>query len=229
MMPQKKNPHSMEYLKAAAARVTGAFTTVLACSKNTAFADVNDGVSAVNVPALEAADGAILSLAVLQGVLKTLTVKPDVMHHAAVVGFGSSTELADCVVRNAGLSFRMAHNVVGRVVREAIAAGRSSADITAADLDSAALALFGKPLQIPEAEVRRALDPDENIRSRSVTGGPAPALMTEMLDRRRDALARDSAAIASVEARIADARERLMAGVAALIARHGESRDRRSA
>ena len=50
-------------------------------------------------------------------------------------------------------------------------------------------ALFGKPLGIASAEIRRALDPAENLRSRTVTGGPAPSEIERMLASRERALA----------------------------------------
>ena len=47
----------------------GALNTVLACSKNTALADVNDGVSGPNAPALEAIERVTASLLVFEGTL----------------------------------------------------------------------------------------------------------------------------------------------------------------
>ncbi|MCP8939979.1 argininosuccinate lyase [Alsobacter sp. SYSU M60028] len=211
IMPQKKNPQAMEFLKAAAGHVTGALATVLACSKNTHFSDVNDGVSSINVPALEALDRSAAALAVAKGALDTMSVRRDTMLHAAAIGFGTATELADVVVRETGLSFRMAHNIVGRVVRETIEAGKTALDITSQDLDAAANALFGRTLGIDPQIVRQALDPAENLKLRTVTGGPAPDTVADMLARRREALAADEGDVASVRAHIAAADAALLA------------------
>ena len=210
IMPQKKNPQALEHIKGAAAVVTGALTTVLACSKNTAIADVNDGVSAINVPVLVATDHTRLALRVMDGVLRTATVRPEKMRHLAEIGFGTATELADVIVREAGLSFRMAHNIVGAVVRETIESKRTALTITPADLDHAAESLFGRPLGINPEIIRKALDPMENIRLRTVTGGPAPTVVRDMVSRRRGQLERDCAGIAASRARIADATKRLL-------------------
>ena len=209
IMPQKKNPQAMEHVKAVAAMAAGALTTALACSKNTALADVNDGVTAPNVPVLDAIERVTRSLAVFDGALATLTVREEAMLRSAEIGFGTATELADVIVRETGMSFRMAHNVVGRVVRETIVAGRTAMDITGADLDSAARALFGRDLGIAEIEVRKALDPAENIRTRTATGGPAPERMGDMIARRRAVLAEDRERIAAVRRRIAEANDAL--------------------
>ncbi len=210
IMPQKKNPQAMEFIKSAAASVTGALTTVLACAKNTAFADVNDGVTAVNVPGVEAIQRLRSALVVMEGVLATLSVRPDAMRHSAAIGFGSATELADVIVRETGMSFRKAHNIVGRVVREAIDGGKPATAITPDDLDRAALALFGSPVKISVQAVTNALDPDANIRVRTGVGGPAPDNVLAMIEVRHAALDNDEAALAKVNARVTTATSRLL-------------------
>ena len=120
------------------------------------------------------------------------------MARAAAEGFGTATELADVIVRETGLSFRMAHNVVAVVVRDALAAGRSADAITAADLDAAAQGAVRPPAGHPPAAVAQALDPAANIRTRTVLGGPAPVEMARMLAARGAALAQDKAAVEAV-------------------------------
>lgn len=215
IMPQKKNPQAMEHIKGLAAHVTGALVAALACSKNTALADVNDGVSALNVPVLEAVDRTRHALRIMEGVLKTLRVRPERMRHLAEIGFGTATELADVIVRETGLSFRMAHNIVGTVVRETLEAGEPALAITGERLDRAAQQLFGRTLGIDADIVRRSLDPMENVRLRTVTGGPAPQAVRRMRQTRREALARDGEALAAVRAGIAAATQCLLAAAQA--------------
>jgi argininosuccinate lyase len=211
IMPQKKNPQALEYLKAAAAQVTGALTAVLAASKNTSYSDVNDGVSSINVPVLEAADKARAAIRVMRGVLETMTPRPEAMARAAADGYGTATELADVIVRETGLSFRKAHNIVGRVVREAIERGRTAPEITSADLDRASQALFGVPLGIAPGAVGRALDPVANLASRTVTGGPAEAEMQRMLAARQAALSEARTTALAIAAGLAQAERDLVA------------------
>jgi argininosuccinate lyase len=203
IMPQKKNPAALEHIKATAAMVTGALTAVLAASKNTAFADVSDGVTAGNEPALDAALRTRRILALAADVLGAITVFPERMADFAATGYGTATELADVIVRETGLSFRMAHNIVVVVVAEAIAASRAANEIAAAELEAAAERLFGRRLGLSAEVVRAALDPAENVRRRTVTGGPAPANMTAMLAARDAALAAETAEVAALAAHLA--------------------------
>jgi argininosuccinate lyase len=210
IMPQKKNPQALEHVKAVAAMAIGTLNTVLAASKNTALADVNDGVSAGNAPAMDMLERATRALIVFEGAVRTLTVKPEVMLRLAEIGFGTATELADIIVREAGMSFRMAHNIVGRVVRKTIEAHHTAMDITSADLDEASEILFGHRLGIAEDKVSKALNPTENLKSRTVTGGPAPVRMAEMITRRTSALDDDLAGIMDIRHRIDDADKTLV-------------------
>jgi argininosuccinate lyase len=128
------------------------------------------------------------------------------MENAAREGFGSATELADVIVRESGLSFRMAHNIVAIVVRDALAEGRTVESISSAALDAAAQLLFGKALHMPAEKLRAALDPAVNLRGRSLQGGPAPDAMKALIENRRDSLAQDRAVISAINQRLADAR-----------------------
>ncbi len=212
IMPQKKNPAALEHIKAQAAMIAGALTAVLATAKNTAFADVSDGVTAGNEPALDALTRTRRILTLAAEVLDRLTLFPDRMAAFAAAGFGTATELADVIVRESGISFRMAHNIVAVVVAEAIAAGREAPSITAAELDTAARLLFGRGLDLPPGAIEAALDPAENIRRRTVTGGPAPANMAAMLAARGATLDTDRAELLRRRAVLTAARARAFAG-----------------
>ncbi len=214
IMPQKKNPAALEHIKAATGMVTGALVATLSCTKNTSLSDVNDGVTAINEPVLDAALRTRRVLRLSAEVLEALKVNPDVMLRAAEVGFGTATELADVIVRETGLSFRMAHNIVAGVVREAIEEGKTALEITTGDLDRLSQQLFQRPLGISEAAVKGALDPTRNVKIRTVLGGPAPANVKRMLAARKRDLARDVGDVARVATRITKAREQVFEAAA---------------
>lgn len=218
IMPQKKNPQALEHVKAVAATAVGALNTVLASSKNTALADVNDGVSAGNVPALDAIERTTRALGVLEGAIRTMSVRKNVMRRLVEIGFDTATELADVIVRETGMSFRMAHNIVGRVVRETIEAGRTAMEITNEDLDQASQALFGHTLGISVAAIGKALDPIENLKMRTAIGGPAPARMSGMIAERHEKLRTEKQEVERVKFRLAAAETDLADAVHRIIA-----------
>jgi argininosuccinate lyase len=138
-------------------------------------------------------------------------VRPAAMRRAAETGFGSATELSDMIVRETGLPFRTAHNIVGHVVRAALAAGRSAVEITTADLDQASRDVIGRAIEIAPARVAEALDPALNLRARTVHGGPAPDNVRRMACDHGARLDRDGARLAEIGGRVERARERLVA------------------
>ncbi|HEV7283569.1 MAG TPA: hypothetical protein VGN75_01845, partial [Kaistia sp.] len=217
IMPQKKNPQALEYAKAAAGQVTGALVAALSSAKNTAFGDVNDGVTSLNGPVLDALDTTAKTIRLLDAVLAKLAVRPERMLQATEDGFGTATELADTIVRETGMSFRQAHAIVARVVRDAIAAGKTAGRIDVPDLDAAAKAVVGGPLGLSAKTVRTALDATANVAARTATGGPAATEMARMLADRRLRLAADEAATAAVTVRLRRAGETLEDAVDGLL------------
>jgi argininosuccinate lyase len=94
------------------------------------------------------------------------------MRAAAAEQFATATDLADYLVRK-GLPFREAHEVVGRVVRHALDAGRALEELSVDELRRFS-PLF-------DADVRDAVTLEASLRARAVIGGTAPAAVRETL------------------------------------------------
>lgn len=181
IMPQKKNPGVLEKLKAMSAEAIGDSTAAFAAVKNVSFSECGDAQAGGNPPLHRAIDTAITALDLIGGVLPSTTFRKERMRRLAEIGFATMTELADTIVREKGMSFRMAHNVVGKTVSRAVEEGKTAIDLTIAMLDESCQELFGHPLGLSSEALARALDPWGNVCIRTVTGGPAPAEMARML------------------------------------------------
>ncbi|MGA2990876.1 MAG: argininosuccinate lyase [Candidatus Korobacteraceae bacterium] len=174
IMPQKKNPISLEHIRGKAAHLIGTLVATLTAQKGTPYGHQRD-VSFESTHPLREGFGeaeAIVNLAT--ATLRSLQVKATVAEARAESNFSTVTELADVIVREKGLSFREAHGVVGAAVSELYDRGGRTPDLSLALLDQVALERLGRPLGLSEASLRRALSPAENVAVRSVTGGPAP-------------------------------------------------------
>ncbi len=73
-------------------------------------------------------------------------VAPTHLADRAAQGFTTATELADTLVRKAGLTYHQAHQVASGVVHEALSAGRKPHEIRAVHLDAADAAILGRPI-----------------------------------------------------------------------------------
>src|SRR5215204_3387896 len=118
LMPQKKNPDSMELVRGKAGRVFGDLMALLTTLKGLPLAynkDMQEDKEAV----FDAFDTVMSSLQVTSSVLRNIRVKPGI----ELDGYMNATELADYLVRK-GMPFREAHEVVGRIVTRAIESGK---------------------------------------------------------------------------------------------------------
>lgn len=217
IMPQKKNPGVIEKIKALSAEAVGASMTAFAAVKNVSFSECGDAQAGANVPLGHAVQCAIVVLDLYKGVLSTMTVNQERLAHLAAIGFATMTELADTIVREKGLSFRMAHNIVGKTVVYLIEEKKSAVELTTEMLDQSSQDLFGTSLGLSPESVARALDPWGNIEVRTVAGGPAPGEMHRMIGLQRKHLAAALTRQAGRRAAIAAARSNLKSTVAELM------------
>ncbi len=190
IMPQKRNPVSLEHLRSLFSAAVGDTNTVLIMLHNTPFGDVvdtEDDLQPYLWRALEAADGLYRLLAVVVG---TMDVNRELLLERAGAGYSTVTELADTLVRERGLSYRTAHAVVAAVVKLAESEGIGSAGISPGLLDRAAEGVIGEPLDLSADEVARALDPVHFVDTRALPGGPAPDETKRALEERRTAHAK---------------------------------------
>ena len=181
IMPQKKNPSSLEMVKGFAAEAVGALMTTISSVKGVSYTNLGDRMPLEPVTL----DTAIGGTKVMAGAVSTLTPIKEKMKTHASKGFSTMTELADTLVRNHGLSFRQAHDVIASTTSRAISEGKTADQITVEMIGESSLETIGRELEMSEEELRLAIDPFENVKRRKATGGPAPSEVRRMIDDRR--------------------------------------------
>ena len=191
IMPQKRNPVPLEHVRVLASRALTEAQSVLGTLHNTPFADMNDGEDSLQpLVALAFAD-AQRATTLLAGALSEATFFTDRMRDRAHRGFLTVTELADTLVRRTGISFHQAHGMVSTAVRRA---ATDDLEALAEDVWQQASTL---DLQITKQELQDALDPQQFIAVRSVSGGPAPMALSPELERAAAQLHNDHAWLSS--------------------------------
>src|SRR5690349_16810131 len=160
LMPQKKNPDSMELVRGKAGRVFGDMLALLTTLKGLPLAynkDMQEDKEAV----FDAFDTTSASLRVTATVLRNVTINRERAAKAASRGYMNATELADYLVRK-GMPFREAHEVVGKIVLKAIEAGK--------ELGEMDLSEFGE-------DVYEVLTLDRTLATKHQIGGTARDLV----------------------------------------------------
>jgi argininosuccinate lyase len=170
IMPQKRNPDAAELVRGKSGRVIGHLTALLVVLKGLPLAYSKD-MQEDKEGLFDAADTLELCLDASREMLRTMTIFPDAMRHAAGLGYTTATDLADWLVRAKGVPFRDAHAIVGRVVRYAEERGLSLDRLGAAELSALDPRLDEGALSV--------LSVDNSVASRRSFGGTAPERVRE--------------------------------------------------
>jgi argininosuccinate lyase len=170
LMPNKKNPDSLELIRGKAGRVVGDLVTMLMVLKGlptTYNKDLQEDKEAL----FDAVDTLSMSLPMAQSIVETVTVHPERMQ-AALTDEMLATELADYLVAK-GVPFREAHHLVGQIVQRALAQGVGLRGLLLSD--------YQEVSKLFKRDVMAWLDFERAVERRDSIGGTARASMETQL------------------------------------------------
>jgi argininosuccinate lyase len=178
LMPQKKNPDSMELVRGKAGRVFGDLMSLLTVLKGLPLAynkDMQEDKEAV----FDAFDTVSASLGVSATVLRNISVNKERARASAASGYMNATELADYLVRK-GVPFREAHEIVGKIVTRAIEGGKELEQLTLDELRKFSVSIG--------EDVYESLLLEQTLGSKSQIGGTARDLVDAALEFARESI-----------------------------------------
>jgi argininosuccinate lyase len=179
LMPQKKNPDSLELIRGKAGRVFGHHIGLLATMKGLPLA-YNKDMQEDKEPLFDAVDTLSGSITVMTTVLRNIRLNGDRMAVAAAGDCANATDLADYLVRK-GLPFRRAHELVGRIVSHAIAQSNRLEDLS--------LGEYKQFSPLFEQDLYDSISIQASLANRRALGGTAPDRVLEALAWARQELA----------------------------------------
>ena len=135
IMPQKKNPDIPELLRGKTGRVNGNLVALLTVMKGLPLA-YNKDMQEDKEGVFDSVKTALLSLEVLNEMIDEMTVNVENMNRACMIGHLSATDLADYLVKEAGMPFRDAYHITGNVVNVAEERGVDISELTIEELQS---------------------------------------------------------------------------------------------
>ncbi len=180
LMPQKKNPDSLELIRGKCGRVIGNLTSLMITMKGLPMT-YNRDMQEDKVPLFEAADETSGALEMARVTIESAKLNPARPAAAAEESWVVATDLAEALAR-AGTPFHQAHQIVGRFVLESVGAGKRPSDWTAEEMRAFAPEFTG--------DFARLLDPRPGMESREVPGGTGPNAVAAALVEARARLAR---------------------------------------
>jgi len=171
LMPQKKNPDSLELIRGKCGRVFGDLSSLFMTMKGLPTT-YNRDMQEDKEPLFDAADQLCGSLEMACAVVESAKLRPERPAAAAEESWVVATDLAEALARN-GTPFHRAHQIAGRLVLESVRAGKKPSDWT-----PEALAAFA-----PEFTPQMAamLTPSEGMKTREIRGGTGPEHVAKAL------------------------------------------------
>jgi argininosuccinate lyase len=172
LMPQKKNPDSLELIRGKCGRVFGDLSSLFVTMKGLP-ATYNRDMQEDKEPLFDAADQVCGSLEMARGVIESARLHRARPAAAAEESWLVATDLAEALARE-GTPFHRAHQIVGKLVLESVSSGKKPADWTAGDLTAFA------PEFTPDMAL--LLNPVEGMKTREIKGGTGPASVAAALE-----------------------------------------------
>jgi argininosuccinate lyase len=177
IMPQKKNPDTLELTRGKSGRLIGDLTGLLATLKGLPSTYDKD-LQEDKEPVFDAFDTLAMILPIMTGLMRTLEVNAAGLAAQLEPGL-LATELADYLVKK-GVPFREAHGYVGLLVRTAEEKGKSLADLSLSEIQSVS-ALF-------DEDISQVLGVQAALAQRNITGGTSPGALEEQVATARSQL-----------------------------------------
>ena len=179
LMPQNKNPDAAELTRGKTGRLYGNLFSLLTTLKGLPLT-YNRDMQEDKEPVFDSVDTIKAALEINAAMVSGITVNASRAAEAVSDPMLLATDLADYLVR-AGLPFRQAHGVIGRLVAHCIETGRSFPQLDLATFQSFS-PLFGQ-------DVFDVLDLQRALEARKAPGAPSPANVRAQLERWRASLA----------------------------------------
>jgi argininosuccinate lyase len=225
IMPQKRNPSGLVFLRAETSIVIGHAHTFLLTAHNVS-AGMSDYKPFINPKQGDQPNNVMRELAGLFGgfaaLLQTLVFDEARALAEVDADYSTTTELADTLQREADIPFRVGHHFASELVNFGRAGGLKPTEIPYADAqriyaEAAGHFGLGDPrLPLSEAAFRRALTAENMVTASRGLGGPQPAEVARMLTGHEVHLQADRAWLDATRGKLQEASQRLDAAFARL-------------
>lgn len=213
IMPQKRNPVVLEHMRARISRLIAYGQGVTLQCHNIPFGDTQDIEDEIFPLVFGGLETSHDVLTLYCAVIDTLQVNVEHLRERSISGFTTVTELADTLVREAGLPFRQAHSVVSGMVNYALEHKLVPTDLNTDILKQVAQDRIGQDIDLSEEAFRNALDPEAFIKLRTVVGGVAPSATSDVLDGIAQQIEKDQQQVQAYQQHLTDADAKLNAEV----------------
>jgi argininosuccinate lyase len=186
IMPQKKNPYSLAFIRGAAGVLIGHMTAMANVGKTMSGQPDSRIFAYGDVP--RSLDLAIQTVRLMAGVIRTMSVNMKVMAKRAAEGYSQATDLAEIIMLETGLHYLAAHRLVGEIVAVASQLQVPASHISNKMINTVAKRILGYSLKLPARQLSRELHPRKIVATRTGLGGAAREPLLAMIAETRAAV-----------------------------------------
>jgi len=176
IMPQKKNPYSLAYIRGVAREMIGRLSGTAALQLTPSGQVDNRIFTYGMVPRGLVQTKEALKL--FSATISSLKVNKDKMRLAALDSLVGSTDLAEEIMMRYGINAQAAHSIVGQAIRFSIQEGKS---IKADLINDAAMDIINCSLDISDGHISQIMDPESIIETRTGPGGASSKSVNKMI------------------------------------------------
>ena len=180
IMPQKKNPSTIELLRGKSGQATGALMELLTMTKGLGSGYVQD-LQETKLTLWRTVYNTQICLEIMGGAVATMKIKPEKLAKPLQGNFAMAVELAETLANETPLSFREAYKIAADLVNTTISRGSTLDKLKPEDVAASAERLYKKKLKVTQTLIDKATDPLKSLQRRVSLGSPRPEEVRRML------------------------------------------------
>lgn len=186
IMPQKRNPVSIEHSRALASSAFSEAQAVMNMIHNTPFGDIVDTEDDLQPHLYRAFNKANRVMKLMYAVISTLKVNKEHAKEMAGKSCITITELADTLTRDYGIGFRQAHKIASFIAKKTTDARKELSDWKIEEMNKMIQTFVD--VKISAEAWNNIVSPEYFVKVRSIRGGPSPGEVKRMLEVRKERL-----------------------------------------
>lgn len=201
IMPQKRNPVSLEMARAKAGHIIGGQTALTTILKGTAFSNTMD-LFEIPLSYWQMVSQVKQMLVCMIESVTYCKIRKERAVSQAAENLCTVTSLADYMVKQYKISFTDAHDIVGNIVSLVLEDQTLIAGFTPRRIAEESEKILGYPISMTEDEIASILDPCQNVETKVHTGGPSRASVEKMISRGIAGVRDESSKLAKIQEQV---------------------------
>ncbi|WP_223587702.1 argininosuccinate lyase [Neobacillus bataviensis] len=186
IMPQKRNPVSIEHSRALASSSYGDALAAVQMIHNTPFGDIVDTEDDLQPHLYRAFSKANRVMKIMYAVMMTLTVNEEHLKVMSEKSCITITEFADTLTRNYNISFKKAHSIASTLSKRTVKEQKELFDWKVDEINSMLKDLA--KVSLSEEDWKKIISSENFVEVRRIQGGPNPKEVKRMIEGRKHQL-----------------------------------------